>query len=99
MSCRSGSISSKLAVTAVVSETDFASVLDRRLQKIAEMDRANGIGMKVISPPVASINNGVTDDEGNRATEVSPANGGNGGQPEVKRPLPRIAFDKRFRRM
>ena len=33
----------KLAVTAVVSEQDFATVLDRRLKRIEEM-KANAIG-------------------------------------------------------
>jgi len=35
----------------------------------------------------------------NRSAEIKGPNGGNGGQVEMKRPLPRIAFDKRFRRM
>src|SRR5262245_7104081 len=53
----------KLAVTALVSETDFASVLDRRIKRFEEMQNGKLIEAKPqpvepveVKPPTPSIN-------------------------------------------
>ena len=77
-----------LGVSVVVNDLDIASRLDRAIERTNRM--------KLIeATPVTEVADG-----GNRATPADggTANGGNGDQPEVKRPLPRIA-DRRFRRM
>src|SRR5262249_31755081 len=63
----------KLIATAVVNESSFPELLERRLKRLAEMERTN----KLIDATSAEVN---------------------GGQVEIKPPLPRLA-DRRFRRM
>src|SRR5262249_7187478 len=68
----------KLIATAVINESSFPELLERRLKHFAEMERTN----KLIEA----------------TSTVTKGNGSNGGQVEIKPPLPRLA-DRRFRRL